>query len=124
MSGTLARGLAAQRGPDGTVERVTVWECVGCGKIEAPQPCIGVCEDRRAEFVYATDYDGKLKELAAVRRQMAILAGLVRQIACTTPRRGECDRTYGVMQDRARRMMREMAADEIVNPQGGRNAQA
>ncbi|MBI3042566.1 MAG: hypothetical protein HYY78_07040 [Betaproteobacteria bacterium] len=28
-------------------ERVAVWQCIGCGRIEGPQPCIGVCEDRR-----------------------------------------------------------------------------
>ena len=29
------------------------WQCIGCGRIEAPQPCLGICEDRKVEFVYA-----------------------------------------------------------------------
>ena len=28
-----------------TVDIVTVWQCIGCGRIEAPQPGIGVCQD-------------------------------------------------------------------------------
>lgn len=117
------RGLAAQPGLGTDAERVTVWECTGCGKIEGPQPCIGVCQDRRAEFVYAADYDGKLKELTELRRQMDILTVLVRQIACTTPRGAGCERTYRVMQSRARRILREMTAGKPTSLQGGRNAQ-
>jgi hypothetical protein len=26
---------------------VKAWQCIGCGKIEAPQACIGVCQDRK-----------------------------------------------------------------------------
>jgi len=80
-------------------ERVTAWQCIGCGKIESPQPCIGVCEDRRREFVYATDHDA---ELALARREAEALASLVRQIALTTPRKGEWERTWLALQARAR----------------------
>jgi len=27
------------------VARLNAWQCIGCGKIEAPQNCIGVCRD-------------------------------------------------------------------------------
>lgn len=117
------RGLAAQQRLDADAERVTVWECIGCGKIEGPQPCIGVCQDRRVEFVYAADYDGKSRGMAELRRQMDILTMLVRQIACTTPHGVGCERTYRVMQNRARRILREMMADKPISLQGSRNAQ-
>jgi len=32
---------------------VKAWQCIGCGKIDAPQTCIGICQDCRVEFVYA-----------------------------------------------------------------------
>jgi uracil-DNA glycosylase len=47
---TLLIGLHAQRHFLGTRRRrsyVKAWQCVGCGKIEAPQTCIGICQDRK-----------------------------------------------------------------------------
>ena len=44
-------------------ERVTAWQCIGCGRIEGAQPCIGVCQDRKTDFVYAGDYDEALAAL-------------------------------------------------------------
>ena len=78
-------------------ERVEVWQCIGCGKIEAPQPCIGVCRDRKAHFVYAEDYDALAAEAEALR-------AIVRQIATITPRPGAAERTYLALQARARAM--------------------
>jgi len=37
--------------------RMVVWQCIGCGKIEGPQACIGVCQDRKVEMVYASVHD-------------------------------------------------------------------
>lgn len=82
-------------------QRVTVWRCIGCGRIEGPQPCIGVCEDRKAEIVYAADYDDALAQLERSRRQATVLAALVRQLAHTTPHEGGWERTYRALQARA-----------------------
>lgn len=87
---------------DPSVERVGVWQCIGCGKIEAPQPCIGVCRDRKAELVYAEDYD----RLAA---QTDALTDIVRQIATITPRDGEWERSYKALQARARVVLQALA---------------
>jgi hypothetical protein len=86
-------------------ERVTAWQCIGCGRIEGAQPCVGICEDRRAEFVHAADYDAVLAGLEAERRRADALAVLVRQIAHTTPHPGECERAWLALQQRARRVM-------------------
>ena len=77
------------------VDRVDVWQCIGCGKIEAPQPCVGVCRDRKAQLVYAEDYDALLAETDALR-------AVLRQIAAVTPHEGECVRTWQALQARAR----------------------
>ena len=82
-------------------ERITAWQCIGCGRIEGAQPCVGICEDRRAEFVHASDYDAALAQLALARSQAAELATLVRQIAHTTPRAGEFKRAWLAFQARA-----------------------
>ena len=72
----------------GTVETIKVWECVGCGRIDHPQPCVGICRDVKAEYVRAEDY----------RR----LAGLLKRIAFTTPREGEFRSAWEAFQREAR----------------------
>ncbi len=41
------------------IERMPAWQCTGCGQIEGAQPYVGICHDRRMEFVCATDYGGR-----------------------------------------------------------------
>ncbi len=79
-------------------ERMKAWQCIGCGKIDAPQPCIGICQDRKVELVYADEYDRLL-----ARTQEAQL--LLRMLAQTTPRAGEWERSYRLLQERARRLL-------------------
>ena len=97
-------------------ERMTAWQCIGCGRIEGAQPCIGICQDRKVDFVYAFDHDKVLAQLALARRQAEALAALVRQLACTTPREGEWERTYRALQDRAHRTLEAFAKDGHSNP--------
>ena len=92
-------------------ERITAWQCIGCGRIEGAQPCVGICEDRRTEFVYASDHDAVLSQLAVSRQQIEALAVLARQIAHTMPREGECDRTWRALQARAREALRALGDD-------------
>ena len=92
-------------------ERLTAWQCIGCGKIESPRPCIGVCEDRRRELVYADEHDAAL---ALVRHEAEALAILVRQIAHTMPRKGECERTWLALQARARAVLDGIRDDGLA----------
>ena len=87
--------------------RLLAWECVGCGRIEGPRPCVGVCEDRRTAFVYAADYDVVLAQLGAARNEAQELRELMRQIAHTTPRQGECERTWLALRARAARLLQK-----------------
>ncbi len=64
-------------------------QCIGCGRIEGAQPCVGICQDRKTDLVYASDHDEVLAQLAPARRRAEALAALVRQLACTTPREDE-----------------------------------
>ena len=82
-----------------SAERFKAWQCIGCGRIESPQPCIGVCRDRNAEFVDATDYDRLLSD-------NAVLRAIAREIATITPRPGEHERSYRALQARARKALR------------------
>jgi len=93
-------------------ERVTAWQCIGCGRIEGAQPCVGICEDRRTDFVYASDHDEVLAQLTLMRERKETLVALLRQLAHTTPREGEWERTYRALQARAQRALEALANDE------------
>ena len=87
------------------MDYVKAWQCIGCGMIEAPQTCIGVCEYRKADLVYAFDYEQAVSQAAAALRRAEALEVLVRQLARTTPREGEWERSYRALQEQARRVL-------------------
>jgi hypothetical protein len=99
-----------------TAGRIPAWQCIGCGKIDGPQTCIGVCEDRKVEFVYASDYDEALARAALIRRRAEALEAIVRRLASTTPRDGEWERSYRAMQEQARRAMAALTAVAASEP--------
>ncbi len=86
------------------------WQCIGCGRIEGPQPCIGICQDRKVQFVIATEHEAALARLADAERANAALGGLVPRLARTRPRDGEWERSYRALQDEARRALAELRA--------------
>ena len=81
---------------------IKAWQCIGCGKIEALQTCVGICQDRKVEFVYASEHEETLTELASARRQASVLAALVRRLACTNPHDNEWEHSYRALQEQAR----------------------
>lgn len=85
--------------------RITAWRCVGCGKIDAPQPCIGICQDRKIELVDASLYDQALSRLEQTRRESEALKALLRQLAHTAPRNGQWEQSYRYLQEQARRLL-------------------
>ena len=88
-------------------ERVKAWQCIGCGRIEAPQECVGVCDFRRLEMVHAFEHE---KALADERRRSDRLESLVRHLARITPRQGEWERSWKALQADARRVLAELDA--------------
>jgi hypothetical protein len=84
---------------------VKAWQCIGCGKIEAPQTCIGVCQDRKVELVYATQHRDLVTQLAELRERSQALARLVGRLARTTPRDGHWESSYRALQDEARALV-------------------
>ena len=79
-----------------------VWRCIGCGRIEAPQPCIGVCEDRKVRMVEFSDYASVVSRLDDATDVVVGLKKVLRRIALTTPRNGEWERSYRALQEEAR----------------------
>jgi len=120
-------------------EPIRAWQCIGCGRIEAPQTCIGVCQDRRVEFVYASDHAETEAELAAVRQALEIaqrardaaqarlaasvlerdaLDAVARRLAFSRPRAGEWERSYRALQAQARDALRAASASTTMNVPG------
>ncbi len=81
---------------------VKAWQCIGCGKIEAPQTCIGVCQDRKVEFVYAFEHEQALAQLKVARQQAEALGALVRRLARTNPHDDAWEHSYRALQGQAR----------------------
>ena len=77
------------------VERIAGWRCIGCGRVDAPRPCVGVCQDRRCELVVAADYD-------ALQLRCEALASVLALIARITPREEEWLASWQALQRRAR----------------------
>ena len=86
-------------------EYLKAWQCIGCGRLEGAQPCIGVCEDRLVDLVDAADYEEAVAATERTRGQTERFASLVRQLATTTPRNGEWERSYLELQRRARAVL-------------------
>jgi len=87
--------------------RTEAWQCMGCGRLESQQTCIGVCQDRKVEVVSAADYDIALAELASVRRELGALRLFVRQLALVSPRGSEWERNYKALQAGASRLLQD-----------------
>ena len=82
------------------IERRKVWECIGCGRIDDPRPCVGICRDQKVEYVLAADHD----------RQVEALERVVRLIALSTPRAGEYEKHWAALQAQARAALKEPGA--------------
>jgi ferredoxin len=92
------------------VERISAWQCIGCGRVEGPQPCVGVCQDKKVTFVSAEAYDAVAARLRLAEARLAALESLANRMALAKPRDGEWEKSYRALQDEARRALRESHA--------------
>jgi hypothetical protein len=95
----------ADAGEASMTDYVKAWQCIGCGRIEAPQPCIGVCQDRKVQFVYADEHQEALARAERAERQSEALKNLARKLAFTRPRAGEWEQSFRALQKEARLAM-------------------
>ena len=80
------------------VETIEGWRCIGCGRVDAPQPCIGVCEDKRVELVLAEDYAEMAWRVEQLQEALAL-------IARTTPKPDQLQASWLALQARARTLL-------------------
>lgn len=91
-------------------ELIKAWRCTGCQRIDAPQPCIGVCEDRAVLLVDASVYRATLERTRAAECRSEALRAFVAQLARLTPADGHCRETFEALQTRARRLLAQHRA--------------
>jgi hypothetical protein len=88
--------------------RIQAWQCIGCGRVEAPQNCIGVCQDRKIELVDARRFDELQRHLDAERIKSGRLLALVQRLAWSKPRPDAWERSYQALQEQARALVEEI----------------
>lgn len=88
-------------------ERIKAWQCIGCGRLESDATCLGICQDRPVIVVSAADHD-------ELKRQLDELRLFIRQLALVSPRGGEWERSYKALQERARRLLAQLDADQTA----------
>lgn len=94
-----------QDDPAPAARTVVVWRCPNCGGVDAPQPCIGVCIWRPAQWVDAACYEAERTRALADRQAERSLARLLRTLAFTTPRTGQWERNWHALQSQARQLL-------------------
>lgn len=87
------------------VVRIKAWECTGCGKIEAPRPCIGVCQDRSVEMVCAQAFDELMHHQQQLSADNASMREVLLRLVGTCPHDGQWEAGYRALQTRAREML-------------------
>ena len=87
-------------------EIIDAFQCLGCGKIDAPRECIGICQDRAMKIVAAGDYFEAVARAEAAEQQCEALRELVRQVARVRPADGRWQETFEAFQQRARALLR------------------
>ena len=90
---------------------IQAWQCIGCGRIEAPQPCIGVCRDRKILMVSKDEHEGVRGELERTQALLATAVTMLQRIVHCTPHPGEWERSYRALQEQARDALAKLAAD-------------
>jgi hypothetical protein len=89
----------------GASNAVEVWQCIGCGRIEAPQPCIGVCQDRKVTLVGKADHDRVLEEMARLHDRIDALRSLLTQFTRATPHESGLRASWEQLQARAQQAL-------------------
>lgn len=91
--------------PEAGARTITAWQCIGCGRIEAPQTCIGVCQDRKIELVSAWDHAEALVALEEMEARVHAFERFAARFAATTPREDAWKSSYLAFQRELRELI-------------------
>jgi hypothetical protein len=86
-------------------ETITAWQCIGCGRLDAPANCVGICQDRKVELVGAWDYADVAVALEEAKERIAALETLLGRLARITPHESAWRDSYLALQAQARKLL-------------------
>jgi hypothetical protein len=87
------------------VEIIDGWRCIGCGRVEASRPCLGICEDRRARLVELDSLVAALEYAEVSRARASAFADFVRIVATTRAKPGREEATLAALRSRAQAVL-------------------
>ncbi|UXI70487.1 hypothetical protein [Tahibacter amnicola] len=73
---------------------IPVWQCIGCGRIELPQICIGVCRDEKRYLVSAHALDASVAENERLRRVLGEVCSRLQRFAHARPRENRWEAAF------------------------------
>jgi len=97
--------IGSPQSPIGTSE-IVAWRCIGCGAIEAPQTCIGICEYHKVRFVHSDEHASALVE---ARGSAAALRRFAQKVASIKPHDGQWETSFRALQHEALQLLRGVA---------------
>ncbi|MDA0181912.1 hypothetical protein OJ997_16535 [Solirubrobacter phytolaccae] len=77
---------------------ILIHQCIGCGAIETPQPCLGGCHEHRLDLVPAEEHEAAAATVDALERLLAERERLLRDVAHSTL----SDEEWAALRTRAR----------------------
>jgi hypothetical protein len=83
-------------------EPAITWWCARCGGIDAPRPCLGICIWRATEWINRAAYEQQREHALNERDREQQLRRLLRRVVAVTPRPGQWERSWNVLQADAR----------------------
>ena len=86
-------------------DTITAWQCIGCGRLEAPANCVGICQDRKVELVSSWDYAEALVAVEGANERIATLEAFLTKLVHTTPRADAWKDSYVALQAQARTVL-------------------
>lgn len=93
---------------------IQAWQCIGCGKIEAPQTCIGVCQDRKVFMVGKDEHERALAATLALQAQLERARGMLLRFGQAEPKPAHWEDSWRALQAQVREVLATLAdpADE------------
>jgi len=88
-----------------TPDTIKAWQCIGCGRVDAPANCIGICEDRNVELVSAWAYAEVVLAVEEANARIEALESALGRLAHVTPREGTWKESYLALQMQARKLL-------------------
>lgn len=89
---------------------VDAWQCIGCGRIEMPQTCIGVCRDRKVQLIGRETHEQALRQVARLEHLLSATRSRLVRFAQCSPHAGESDSTFAALKQQLRELIAELPA--------------